>query len=112
MYKIKNKIKLITGLILIVFITLFLHSEVELFHHHSEICESIDFCLLVNTTTTNNLSFKNIIKEQNSVNYIPSILLTELANSEQDFVSSFYQTKYQFKLSFIKKFISNLSLII
>jgi hypothetical protein len=65
---IKNKkiITSLTGLVFTSFLVLFLHSELNLFCDHNDICTDVDLCLIIDNATI--ASDNNIDLLQHSVN--------------------------------------------
>jgi hypothetical protein len=79
----KRKIlSIVAGLIIFVITLLFLHSETNLFDHHTEECQNIDLCLILqNASFDNHVSVNKMIKFlhlfdfsfiENSVNILAS----------------------------------------
>jgi hypothetical protein len=73
----KNILKFIAGLILTALVVLFLHSETKLFDHHTELCKSVDLCLILDKASCSNHSnIGNFIK----ILYVPCLVFIQQIN--------------------------------
>lgn len=66
------------GLILTVFVFLFLHSDVEIFHEHTKLCKDIDLCVILDKANLDNKhNCGNAVKLSQNLLKLSFILIRE-----------------------------------